>query len=87
MFVCVKERKSVCLISMTFSPKLLIFYVQHVVFCKMLLDGRVGFVLYITTYVLVSTIVSEMPIMHQRVRSADERHFIYVCLMKPRGKR
>lgn len=36
-----------------------------------------GFVLHMTTYVLVSTNVSEVPIMHQRVRSSDERHFNY----------
>lgn len=38
----------------------------------------VGFVLYITTHVLVSTIVSDMPIMHQQVKSAVEKHFKYV---------
>lgn len=81
-----REKKSVCvclIISIqhqTFHPKLLIFYVQHVVFCKMAMDCLkriytcVEFVLYTTIYVLVSTTVSEMPIMHQQV-SADERHF------------
>lgn len=80
--LCVREKKSVCdlIISMTFCPKLLIFYVQHVVFCKMTMDCLkrintcVEFVLYTTIYVLVSTIVSKMPIMHQQM-TADERHF------------
>lgn len=35
--------------------------------------------LYIPAYVLVSTIVGEMPIMHHGVGSAGERHFNYVC--------
>lgn len=57
------------------------------VFCKLLLNVltqlkvNVGFILYMTTYVLVFTFVCEMQIMHQQMGSADNSCFLHCAVL------